>query len=318
MKSVRVTITALVVASVVAAAFLLPLPVSRVRQVGLVEVKAANQAKVYVTIPGKLERLYVRDGQRVEQGDVLAEFSNIELENLLAKEESLCEIYEKEAGQLGAQIQQVDSSQRGVLVTKQGEARKELQTHQIMRDLFRKQLRQDLRLVAPRAGVVMRPPQIDEVGRSFESDQTQPFCKIGDLQELRVVVPVSPADYHLLQSDLHSLAAKGEELRVELRVQGRDDQIWRGRITELPQEAAETVPGQLTAKMGGPIAIKPGGRPGRYEPQAQQYLIHVAIVDPDNAICPGGMAQVKVHCRWRTAAWWVYRTVSNTFDLGLI
>jgi hypothetical protein len=30
------------------------------------------------------------------------------------------------------------------------------------------------------------------------------------------------------------------------------------------------------------------------------------------------MAQVKIHCRWRSGAWWAWRTISSTFDLGLM
>jgi hypothetical protein len=53
-------------------------------------------------------------------------------------------------------------------------------------------------------------------------------------------------------------------------------------------------------------------------PQSQQYLVTVNLQDADPAVCPGTLAQVKIHCRWRTAAWWVWRAISSTFDLGLI
>ena len=38
----------------------------------------------------------------------------------------------------------------------------------------------------------------------------------------------------------------------------------------------------------------------------------------DHPIRPGTMAQVKIHCRWRTCAWWLWWTINSTFDLGLI
>ncbi len=53
-------------------------------------------------------------------------------------------------------------------------------------------------------------------------------------------------------------------------------------------------------------------------PQTQQFLVEVEIIDPDSAIVPGTMAQVKIHCRNETCASWVWRTVNNLFDLGLI
>jgi hypothetical protein len=53
-------------------------------------------------------------------------------------------------------------------------------------------------------------------------------------------------------------------------------------------------------------------------PLSQQYLIEVEIENPDKYICPGTLAQVKIHLRWRTTAWWVWHKVSDLFDLGLI
>ena len=66
------------------------------------------------------------------------------------------------------------------------------------------------------------------------------------------------------------------------------------------------------------MAVKPGSKPEEIVPQSQVYLVGIDILDPDDAICPGVLAQVKIHCRYRSAAWWVWRTISATFDLGLL
>src|SRR5262245_33079847 len=58
MKPVRVTITSCVVATLVLAFFFLPLPVSRVRQAGLVQVQPHAIEKVSVVLPGRLERMF--------------------------------------------------------------------------------------------------------------------------------------------------------------------------------------------------------------------------------------------------------------------
>ena len=63
--------------------FFVPLPVSRVRQTALIQVRPEAAENVFVELPGTLERLHVRNGQWVEQGDVLAEFRNVELEGQL-------------------------------------------------------------------------------------------------------------------------------------------------------------------------------------------------------------------------------------------
>ena len=53
-------------------------------------------------------------------------------------------------------------------------------------------------------------------------------------------------------------------------------------------------------------------------PQAQHYLVYIDLVDPDGAITPGSMAQVKVHCRPETCLHWVWRKVNDIFDLRLM
>src|SRR5205085_391306 len=52
----------------------------RVRQIALVESQLGASEKVVAQLPGILEKINVRDGQRVEKGQPLAVFRNIELE----------------------------------------------------------------------------------------------------------------------------------------------------------------------------------------------------------------------------------------------
>jgi putative peptide zinc metalloprotease protein len=100
-------------------------------------------------------------------------------------------------------------------------------------------------------------------------------------------------------------------------VQGRSDRLFTGRVTSLPARNAETVPIQLTHRGGGPLAVKPHSDPNVLIPLAQVYLVEVELLDPDTAIEPGQLASVKIHTRWRSAAWWVGRTLANALDLGL-
>src|SRR5579884_3802006 len=83
MKPKRVGITVGVAAALLLAFFFLPLPVGRVREVALIQVRPEATQKVFVIVPGTLVKLHVRDGQRVEAGDVLAEFESMELERQL-------------------------------------------------------------------------------------------------------------------------------------------------------------------------------------------------------------------------------------------
>jgi putative peptide zinc metalloprotease protein len=114
-------------------------------------------------------------------------------------------------------------------------------------------------------------------------------------------------------------------LEIAVRIHGRDTQTWKGRITALPEQEASKIPLALSNKGGGPVAVKaaqPSAKTGPSQeeglaPQAQQYIVYVDILDPDDAIIPGNMAQVKVRCRSETCLHWLWRTLHDTFDLAL-
>src|SRR5262249_22485881 len=79
MKPVRATISGSLLASVLLLFFLLPLPVSRVRQTGLVQVQPEDIVPVHVHEPGKLVKIFVKEGDWVAKGKDLAEFNNPEM-----------------------------------------------------------------------------------------------------------------------------------------------------------------------------------------------------------------------------------------------
>jgi len=314
MKRSRVTVTCAIVAVVLFAVFLLPLPVGRVRQQALVEVQPDAVSNIHLKTPAKLEELMVRDGEPVVEGAVIARLSNDKLEGNLQELELKCR----------TQQDQVDNLERLAADRKREydqdeirqhlrDARKELHTAEKQRDSLKAFIDENLTIKAPRAGVIMNPPHTDDVSKTFEPDPNNPFCSVGDPSRLRVRVPVSPAEYRRIKADMETLKKKDQDLVVTIRIQGRDWHTWQGRVTALPQTDEKNVPIPLTNKGGGPVAVQPG----KQAPVTQQYLVDVEIINPDGAIVPGSMGQAKFHCRWRTAAWWVYHTVSNAFDLGL-
>jgi putative peptide zinc metalloprotease protein len=318
MKPQRITAASAVLAVVLLLFFLLPLPVSRVRQTSLIQVEPESIQKVSVPEPAVLERLLVKDGQSVQEGDILAEFRSLELENQL--EEARTQ-YDIRVVQLKSMRRQLDGLPGSVDKAEKNKVQSAMSTATGERDSLAKQVEaydnrlKKLVVRAPRSGVVMSPPHVDEVGKLWDKDQTVPLCIIGDPNKLQALMPVSPADYRLLKEDL----AENPDLKVTIRVMGRAEQTWQGKVGPLPEQEAKEIPAALSSKLGGPLAVKTTTQPdGAPIPQSQQYLIPVDFLDPDNRICPGTLAQVKVHCRWRSCAWWAWRTVSSVFDLGLL
>jgi len=314
MQGRRVTVTAIACVVLLLLFFLLPLPIGRVRQIGLVQVQPEAVANVYVAEPGILQVLHVRDGQCVEENDLLAEFRSLELENQLAEARSE---YEIRAVQIQALQEQAASTsnpdERANTDAELQRAISERREFAHLTEMYEQRQRR-LQVRAPRSGVVLNPPHVDDVGKLWDKDQATPFCLVADATRLRVLVPVGPTDYRLLDEDL----ARWSDLKADIRVQGRAGRAWPGHVALLDQAEAKQVPFALTSKGGGPLAIKPSADPSIYMPQTQHYLVSVNFDETDAAVCPGTLAQVKIRCRWRTMAWWLWRTISSTFDLGLV
>ena len=95
---------------------------------------------------------------------------------------------------------------------------------------------------------------------------------------------------------------------------------FKGKVEPLPESEAHVIPFPLTSKAGGPVAVKaaPNGKTGALEAQTQQFLVYITIVNPDDAVRPGNMAEVKVNCQPETCLQWGWRWVNTTFDLRLL
>jgi putative peptide zinc metalloprotease protein len=315
MKARRATLSGSLLGLGLLLFFVLPLPISRIREAALVQPRPEAVQKVFVTLPGTLEVLHVRDGQRVEQGDVLAEFRNLELEGLWEEARCQHDVREVQVRTLRKEVAETtDPQERARLEVALTQAAGERKVFAEQVALYERR-RQRLVVRAPRAGVIFGAPRREEVGKWWDRDQETPLCSIGEPSQLRVLVPITPADYRLLRQDLDPR----RELAVTVRVQGWGGRTWQGRVASLPESEAQNVPLALTTRGGGPLAVKPGGRPNVLVPQSQHYLVAVDLLAAENTgIWPGTLAQVKIHCRWRTGAWWLWRTINSTFDLGLL
>jgi putative peptide zinc metalloprotease protein len=358
MKRHKVMVTASVVGVVLLFLLLVPLPISRVRTAAVVEVQPEAQQGVPVpSYPAVLEKVFVKDGQEVQEGDELAQFSSRQVSEELLNATTQHKIREDQLRNVAAGLGAAQGEERTRLL---GEKAKLEGERELWRASEENWLRAErsLKVTAPRGGVVMGCPRVHDLGKLWEKGAETPLCTIGDPNKLRVSFAVPPSDYALIQQDQAALREaktlavvdwlgvritdKGifplnplspeqteqteqtdqpkqpETLAVTVRVQGREMDTWKGRLERLPEAEAKKIPAGLTHKGGGAHAIKPGMRPGEYVPQAQLYLLTAGIQDPDRAIHPGTIGQVKVHCRWQSVAYWGYRTVAGIFDIYLM
>src|SRR5262249_28544059 len=111
MKPLRVAVSASVVGAVILVFLLVPLPVSRVRQLALVQVDQATSHKVYVTVPGILKDLKVHEGEHVHKGQVLAELTSREVEAQLLEAYTQFRIREEQLNAIPVQARSVTDKQ---------------------------------------------------------------------------------------------------------------------------------------------------------------------------------------------------------------
>ena len=176
-------------------------------------------------------------------------------------------------------------------------------------------------LKSDHGGVIMSAPRRVDMHKFWDKSEAAPFCRIGDLNKMRVTVPVGPLEYREIRENLDRLRRNNpnEEpsLDASILVSNRSDHIYKGRVTTVPERHEDNIPIGLTSRGGGSVAVRPSENQSVNEPVAQTYLIQVEILDPDGTITPGSQAKVKIHLRWRSAAWWVAQKVASALDWGL-
>src|SRR5262249_11118361 len=99
------------------------------------------------------------------------------------------------------------------------------------------------------------------------------------------------------------------------RFQGRATHAWRGETTRPAEAAAPEIPLALSNRGGGPVPVRAErSKTGALIPQTQYYLVYVDLIDPGDAIAPGSMAQVKIHCKNETCLTWLWRKINTTLE----
>jgi putative peptide zinc metalloprotease protein len=425
MKRWRVVTTGVVVTAFILFLVCVPLPLNKVRGKGLVEPQPESSVKMFVRYPAKLEKLNVRTGQHVEQGEVLAVFRNLEVERRHGEAATNEKVHQEKAR---ANETYRDSLQAG---PGRDAAQKEMNDEAGLRDSaavekksLEKVLGEDLVLIAPRSGVVGQAPDIDDVGKMYEINPEQPFCTIDEPRKLRVCLPLPTTEFNRLKDNLEDnspasnrtryllqrgvtvhyektrladvfadlrkqipelhfkgdaaagadddllvtyhaekqslanvlelmleryglgyvvvtergkpedgwlLVRSGQEhgypegprpladLGATLCIEGRGFHDFKGKVLPLPESEARTIPFALTSKAGGPVAVKATvNKTGTLEAQTQQFIVYIDIVNADDAVKTGNLAEVKINCRPETCLQWAWRWVHATFDLRLM
>jgi putative peptide zinc metalloprotease protein len=321
MKATRVYTTSAVVVGFLVAFFFLPLPVSRVRETGLIVIDYASIESIALEEPARLVSLApdIRPGARVSKGQALGEFRSeeldIEIDRVTKYRNGQRETAKQHEAAVGIARGEGNENAVKQYQLQAQVARERAETSQAQLDRLLARWEAIHKLRSPRDGVVVSAPTPEDRGKLYDRgfSDAPPVFSVGDPTKLLIRVPVSPPDFRLIDEDL----AARKELPVSILVKGRSDREFTGRVVRVPKQNAQTVPVQLTQRGGGPLAVKPNSDPNVLQPLAQVYLVDVELLDADLAVDHGQLASVKIHTRWRSGAWWVGKTVANALDLGL-
>ena len=142
------------------------------RELNLVQIDALLQQKVFVPDEGRLELLYVRNGEFVREGQLLAEFTSpkLEAEKLEAEGKRNSYIAEMQAALLNARVAN-DPDVQARFKSDASKAQSQANEEQAKANYIQQQIDKLRNLRAPCDGIVMSAPKPDEIGKNWEKDQ---------------------------------------------------------------------------------------------------------------------------------------------------
>ncbi len=314
-KAVNVLMTSVVAGSLVAAVALIPLPQ---RVWCPAELRPRGAETVYVSFPGRLERLLVKPGDVVREGQELAVLTSPELD---------LEIAELEGRQSQA-VARLENLRRerfsdpsaGLEIRTVEETLKSVD-EQLER---RRQDRDELVLHAPREGVVLPAPSVpsredpsgrlpgwsgnalDErnLGATFAAGTV--VSLVGDADRFEVVMVVD-------QTELEFVKA-GQ--RVYLQLDSFAERTFSGEVAELAESSIETGSERLSGKAGGGVPTKTD-EAGRERPISTSYEALMPLDDPDGVFTPGMRGTARIEVGSRTVGQWLLRLLWQTFNFRM-
>ncbi len=274
-KKPRMFATLAGIAALVALVFLLPLPHSIICTF---EARARDAANVYVSVPGKLQELYVEEGQHVQPNQVLARLVSVDLAQEIVALQGRNNEYRIQLANL--RRQRLNQLEAGDQIPQLEEALAANEDQ--LREKREQQSRLELR--APTAGVVIPPKWVRprqppggqlpgwsgtplskrNLGATLE--RSVPFCKIGSLEKMEANLVIDQAEIDFV--------AVGQEVEIKLDQMPHD--TFHGVIVDISPEQMQAIPENISNKAGGELATRTD-QSGVEKPLSTSYEAHVLL-----------------------------------------
>jgi putative peptide zinc metalloprotease protein len=186
--------------------------------------------------------------------------------------------------------------------------------------------RQQLRLLAPRAGTVLPPPRVpdrerdeaelaDWSGSPMEAEnlgatlvRRTPFCQIGDPHKLEARLVIDQGDVEFVWP--------GQ--RVEMLMAQLAGIKYVSQLERVASEDLKVSPTHLSSQNGGelPTTVTPSGVARPLSP-VFEAVVPLPVDDPHSLLRVGLVGRAKIHIAPRTIAERLYRYLKRTFNFDL-
>lgn len=318
-KKPRLYMTLAGLGAVLAFIFFVPLPY---HVMCTCEIQPRDGIPIYVEVPGRLDEVQVRPGDRVQAGQELARLSDSDLDYQIARLQTLVNQYEVRLTSL--ERRRFDDPAAAAEIPSLREA------YQTAKGQLAERLRDRERLVLRAAadGTVYPPPwkarreTPETTLAEWSATPLEPrnlgaylragdlFCLIGDPRQMEAVLIVDQADVDFVRSGL-SVRIKLDEL---------PSQTFRGEIAEVAKRQAEAASIRLSGKAGGEVATKTDPETGLEKPISISYQARVPLENDSEMLFPGLRGRAKIRtdpANWLTLAQRFWRIVTRTFNFRL-
>jgi putative peptide zinc metalloprotease protein len=316
-KRLRMYATIAILIVVAAAICFIPFP-SRVH--APLEVQARQAASVYVEVDGILDKVLVKPGDQVTEGQLLAELRSPEIDLAIADLTGRRDVLREERAGLDRSRLRDDRAAGQIRHVNEMLAGVEQQLKKAEED---KAL---LRLVAPRAGTVLPPSLVEDqpnAGNQLDTWSGSPFqkenlgalimkgtkfCQIGDPKRLEAMIVIDQGDVEFV--------AQGQ--RVKIMLNQSAEHAYVSKIESVSNEDLLISPPHLSSLHGGPLPtqMSANGTPRPLTP-VFQALAPLPTDDPQGLLRLGLVGRAKITTAPRTLVDRLYRYISRTFNFEL-
>jgi putative peptide zinc metalloprotease protein len=304
--------TAVVAAVAAAVVLFLPLPYSVKCSF---EVQPRGGRQVFTSVPGQIRQVAFRPGDRVEEGQVILQLVNPELEFELLEVEGRF----KEAEQVVKNLEGQRYSDPAAL--SQIETAQEVRDSAYQQYLEKKREYDRLTIAAPASGTIIPPPGRDDKAAAAQgrlpSWSGTPFdprnegalvtpadliCQVGNPDDMEAVLVVDQAYIDLVR--------EGQAVRLLLEANSR--RALESQIVEIATTEMKVAPRSLAAAAGGRLETRTDSA-GMVRPLNTSYQARVPLGEAAGALQAGLQGQARIYTGWQPLGSRLYRYCAKTF-----